>query len=52
LKSGSREYYWNEDTGKLTYKGGLIGQTSTSRKAVEYVLKNLYKESCVNIVFN
>ncbi|WP_074407199.1 MULTISPECIES: hypothetical protein [Aquimarina] len=52
IKSDSKEYYWNENTGKLTYKGGLIGQTSNSRKAVEFALKNLYKESCVNIVFN
>ncbi|WP_103069543.1 hypothetical protein [Aquimarina sediminis] len=52
VKSDKKEYYWNEDTGKLSYKGGLIGQTSDSRKAIEYVLKNMYKESCVNIVFN
>ncbi|WP_024772466.1 hypothetical protein [Aquimarina macrocephali] len=52
VKSDSKEYYWNVNTGKLTYKGGLIGQTSNSRKAIEFVLRNLYKESCVNIVFN
>ncbi len=52
IKSDSKEYYWNVNTGKLTYKGGQIGQTTNSRKAIEFVLKNLYKESCVNIVFN
>ncbi|MEW7277739.1 hypothetical protein ABW636_04005 [Aquimarina sp. 2201CG1-2-11] len=52
VKSESNEYYWNKNTGKITLKGGKIGQTSDSKKAVQYVLKDLYKDSCVNIVFN
>ncbi|WP_234859429.1 hypothetical protein [Aquimarina aquimarini] len=52
IKSDNKEYYWNDDTGKISFKGGVIGQTSSSRKAIEYVLKHLYRGSCVNIVFN
>ena len=52
IKSDNKEYYWSRDTGKLTFKGGNIGRAENSRKAVEFVLKNLYKDSCVNIVFN
>ncbi len=52
VKSQNKEYYWNRDTGKLTLKGGGIGQTTDTKKAIQYVLKDLYKDSCVNIVFN
>ncbi len=52
IKSDSNEFYWSRDTGKLTFKGGEIGKADNARKAIEYVLKNLYKDSCVNIVFN
>ncbi|WP_282085227.1 hypothetical protein [Aquimarina algiphila] len=52
IKSDNKEFYWNKDTGKLTLKGGQIGKANNPRKAVEFVLKDLYKESCVNIVFN
>ena len=52
IKSDSNEFYWNRDTGKLTFKGDMVGEASNARKAVEYVLKDLYKDSCVNMVFN
>jgi len=52
IKSDSNDFYWSRDTGKLTFKGASIGRATNARKAVEYVLKNLYKDSCVNIVFN
>lgn len=52
IKSDNNEFYWDRETGKLTLKGGQIGKTNEPRKAIEFVLKDLYKESCVNIVFN
>ncbi len=52
IKSDNNEFYWSRDTGKLTFKGSEIGKADEARKAIEYVLKDLYKESCVNIVFN
>jgi len=52
IKSDNNNFYWNRDTGKLSFKGENIGKASNARKAVEFVLKNLYKDSCVNIVFN
>ncbi len=52
IKSDSNEFYWSRDTGKLTFKGGAIGKADNARKAIEFVLKDLYKDSCVNIVFN
>lgn len=52
IKSHSNEFYWSKKTGKLTYKGGDIGEAKNSRQAIEFVLKDLYKDSCVNIVFN
>jgi len=52
IKSDNNDFYWSRDTGKLTFKGASIGKATNARKAVEYVLKNLYKDSCVNIVFN
>ncbi|GAA4275557.1 hypothetical protein [Aquimarina mytili] len=52
IKTDSDEYYWDRNTGKLKFKGGEIGRGQNARKAIEIVLKDLYKESCVNIVFN
>ncbi len=52
IKSDNNEFYWNRETGKLTLKGEQIGEANESKKALEFVLKDLYKESCVNIVFN
>ncbi len=52
IKSDSNEFYWSRDTGKLTFKGTVVGRADKARKAIEYVLKDLYKDSCVNIVFN
>ncbi len=52
IKSDNNEFYWSRDTGKLKFKGEEIGRADNSRKAIEFVLKNLYKDSCVNIVFN
>lgn len=52
IKSNNTEFYWDKYTGKITLKGEGIGKTTDSRKAVEFVLKKLYKDSCVNIVFN
>ncbi|GAA4273016.1 hypothetical protein U6A24_07055 [Aquimarina gracilis] len=52
IKSDNNDFYWSRDTGKLTFKGGEIGRAENARKAVEIVLKDLYKDSCVNIVFN
>ncbi len=52
IKSNSNEFYWNRDTGKVSFKGTQIGRAENSRKAVEFVLKDLYKDSCINITFN
>ncbi len=52
IKSDNNDFYWSRDTGKVTFKGGQIGKADNARKAIESVLKNLYKDSCVNIVFN
>ncbi len=52
IKSDNKEFYWNRDNGKLTFKGSQIGRADNARKAIEFVLKDLYKDSCVNIVFN
>ncbi|TPN87271.1 hypothetical protein [Aquimarina algicola] len=52
IKSNSNEFYWSRDTGKVSFKGTQIGRAENSRKAVEFVLKDLYKDSCINITFN
>ncbi|MEW7290096.1 hypothetical protein [Aquimarina sp. 2304DJ70-9] len=52
IKTNSNEFYWDRSTGKIKFKGGEIGRGDNARKAIEIVLKDLYKESCVNIVFN
>ncbi|WP_109302443.1 hypothetical protein [Aquimarina sp. AU474] len=52
IKSDNNEFYWNRDTGKISFKGEEIGKAENSRKAIEFVLKNLYRDSCVNIAFN
>ena len=52
IKSASNEFYWRRDTGKIFFKGTQIGRAEDAKKAVEVVLKDLYKDSCVNIVFN
>ncbi|MBP2831754.1 hypothetical protein J8281_06090 [Aquimarina sp. U1-2] len=52
IKSDNNEFYWDKDSGKLIFKGNEIGKATEAKKAIEYVLKNLYKASCVNIVFN
>ncbi len=52
VKSNKNEFYWSKDSGKLSFKGSQIGKAQDARKAVEIVLKDLYKDSCVNIVFN
>ncbi len=52
IKSDNNEFYWNRGSGKISFKGTLIGKAENARKAVEFVLKDLYKDSCVNIVFN
>jgi len=52
IRSSNNDFYWSRDTGKLSFKGSQIGRAENARKAVEIVLKDLYKDSCVNIVFN
>lgn len=52
IKSDNKEFYWNRDTGKVLFKGGQLGKAENARKAIEFVLKDLYKDSCINIVFN
>lgn len=52
IKSSNNEFYWDKGTGRLTYKGSAIGRAENSRKALEVVLKDLYKDSCVKITFN
>ncbi|MCK8521103.1 hypothetical protein M0D21_05975 [Aquimarina sp. D1M17] len=52
IKSDNNEFYWSRDTGKLTFKGDQLGKAENAKKAIEFVLKDLYKDSCVNIVFN
>lgn len=52
IKTDSNEFYWDRDTGKISFKGNQVGKGENARKAIEIVLKDLYKDSCVNIVFN
>lgn len=52
IKSNSNEFYWSRSTGKLTFKGGSLGKAQSARKAIEFVLKDLYKDACVKIAFN
>ncbi len=52
IKTSSNEFYWDRNNGKVKFKGGDIGRGENARKAIEVVLKDLYKDSCVNIVFN
>jgi len=52
IKSNSNEFYWDKTTGKVTLQGAILGKTSEARKAVEFALKDLYKDSCIKIVFN
>lgn len=52
IKSDSNEFAWDKETGELKYKGIVIGTTQDSREAVELALKDLYKESCLEILFN
>lgn len=41
IKSESNEFFWDKDTGKLSYKGKVIGKAEDSRKAIEAALINL-----------
>ncbi|MDY8134791.1 hypothetical protein [Aquimarina sp. 2201CG5-10] len=52
IKSNNKEFYWNRGDGKLTFKGGALGKADNARNAVEFVLKDLYRDSCAKIVFN
>ncbi|WP_025743411.1 hypothetical protein [Aquimarina pacifica] len=52
IKSDSNDFYWSKDTGNVSFKGGQIGKATSSREAIEYVLQNLYEDSCVNMIFN
>lgn len=50
--SRNKDFYWNRSNGTVSLKGTSLGKAENSRKAVEMVLKDLYKDSCVKIVFN
>ncbi len=52
IKSDNNEFDWDKDSGELKYKGIIVGTTQDSREAVEMALKDLYKESCLEILFN
>ncbi|MFC5048175.1 hypothetical protein ACFSTE_02020 [Aquimarina hainanensis] len=52
IKSGNKDFVWSKETGELTYKGASIGTAEDSKKAIEAALKDMYKESCLKILFN
>ncbi len=51
IKSDAHEFVWDKE-GNLSYDGRTIGTTDDSREAIEMALRDLYKESCVQILFN
>ncbi len=51
IKSHSDEFSW-KGNGNLYYKGKSIGKTKETKKAIEIAVKKLYKDSCVDVIFN
>ncbi len=51
IKTHSNEFSWKGD-GTLYYKEKSIGKTKDSRQAIQAAVKELYKDSCVKLVFN
>ncbi|AXT52430.1 hypothetical protein D1818_16880 [Aquimarina sp. BL5] len=51
IKSHSEEFSW-KGNGGIYYKGKSIGKTKDSKLAIQAAVKDLYKDSCINVVFN
>ncbi|WP_299260508.1 hypothetical protein [uncultured Aquimarina sp.] len=51
IKSHSEEFSW-KGNGGVYYKGKPVGKTKDPKLAIQAAVKNLYKDSCVNVVFN
>ncbi|MFD2563102.1 hypothetical protein [Aquimarina rubra] len=51
IKTHSEEFSW-KGNGGLYYKGKSIGQTKDAKLAIQAAVKNLYKDSCVKVIFN
>ncbi|MHA7056424.1 hypothetical protein ACWGOQ_0004340 [Aquimarina sp. M1] len=51
IKTHSDEFYW-KGNGGIYYKGKSIGKTKDSKQAIQIAVKNLYKDSCIKVVFN
>ncbi|WP_298545444.1 hypothetical protein [uncultured Aquimarina sp.] len=51
IKSHSEEFSW-KGNGSLYYKGKSVGKTKDPKLAIQAAVKNLYKDSCINVVFN
>ncbi|WP_378178981.1 hypothetical protein [Aquimarina sp. SS2-1] len=51
IKTHSEEFSW-KGNGSLYYNGKSIGQTKDAKLAIQAAVKNLYKDSCVKVIFN
>jgi len=51
IKSHSDEFSW-KGNGGVYYKGKTIGKTKDPKKAIQAAVKNLYKDSCIKMIFN
>ncbi|SEL61710.1 hypothetical protein SAMN04487910_2808 [Aquimarina amphilecti] len=51
IKSHSDEFSW-KGNGGVYYKGKTIGNTKDPKKAIQAAVKKLYKDSCVDVIFN
>ncbi|MBW1297492.1 hypothetical protein [Aquimarina litoralis] len=51
IKSHSDEFSW-KGNGGVFYKGKSIGKTKDPKKAIQVAVKKMYKDSCIEVVFN
>ncbi|WP_299898159.1 hypothetical protein [uncultured Aquimarina sp.] len=51
IKTHSEEFAW-KGNGGVYYNGKSIGKTKEPKKAIQAAVKKLYKDSCVNVIFN
>ncbi len=51
IKSHGDEFTW-KGNGGVYYKNTAIGKTKEPKKAIQAVVKKLYKDSCVDVIFN
>ncbi|UOB18786.1 hypothetical protein [Abyssalbus ytuae] len=51
ITSDAHDFNWDDD-GNVIYEGRTIGTTEEAKEAIQMALKDLYKESCLKMLFN